>query len=140
MDENTPSEDSMTEPKYNHHFLQHPIKEEWFGKYINFEGGQQFHSKMSVLYLVVRDDKSNGDTPHIHDFDEYLSFIGLDPDNPDYLGGEIDLCLGEEREKHTINKSTTVFIPKGMKHLPITFKKIDKPFVLAHLFLTDFYT
>ncbi|OGO07832.1 MAG: hypothetical protein A2Y92_04700 [Chloroflexi bacterium RBG_13_57_8] len=130
----------MTAPKYKHHFHRHPVKEEWFGKYINFEGGQAFHSRMSALYVVIRDDKSNGDTPHTHDFDEYLSFIGLDADNPDYLGGEVDLCLGEEQEKHTINKSTTVYIPKGMKHLPITFKKIDKPFVLAHLFLTDSYT
>ena len=95
---------------------------------------------MSAVYLIVRDDKANGDAPHTHDFDEYLSFIGLDPDNPDYLGGEADLCLGEEEEKHTINTSTTVYIPKGMKHLPLTFKRIDKPFVLAHLFLTDAYT
>jgi hypothetical protein len=130
----------MAAPKYNNNFHQHPIKEEWFGKYINFEGGQQFHSKMSALYLVVRDDKSNGDTPHTHSFDEYLSFIGLDPDNPDYLGGEVELCLGEEQEKHIINKSTTVYIPKGMKHLPITFTKIEKPYLLAHLFLTDAYT
>jgi hypothetical protein len=130
----------MEAPKYTNNFHQHPIKEEWFGKYINFEGGQQFHSNMSALYLIVRDDKSNGDTPHVHNFDEYLSFIGLDPDNPDYLGGEVDLCLGEEQEKHTINKSTTVFIPKGMKHLPMKFKTIEKPFVLAHLFLTDAYT
>ena len=130
----------MTTLKYDHNFYRHPIEEEWFGKYINFEGGEQFHSKMSAVYLVVRDDKPNGDTPHTHDFDEYLSFIGLDPDNPDYLGGEVDLCLGDEQELHTINQSTTVYIPKGMQHLPIIFKKIDKPFLLAHLFLTDAYT
>lgn len=129
----------MTAPKYNHHFCQHPKEDEWFGKYIKFDGGQQFQANLSALYLVARDDKANGDTPHTHDFDEYLSFIGLDPDNPDYLGGEVALCLGDEQESHTIDKSTTVYIPKGMKHLPITFKKIDKPFLLAHLFLTDAY-
>lgn len=126
--------------KYDNLFLDHPVKEDYFGKYVNFEGGQQFKTPVSALYLVVRDTKPNGDTPHKHDFDEYLSFIGLEPDNPDYLGGDIELCLGEEQEKHYFNKSTTVYIPKGLKHLPLTFKKVEKPFLLVHLFFTPIYT
>jgi hypothetical protein len=126
--------------KYDRNFLPHPVKEEWFGKFISFEGGDQFNSKFSALYVVIVDGRSSSDVPHTHPFDEYLSFIGLDVDHPDVLGGEVDLWLGEESEKHTIKQSTTVFIPKGMKHLPIHFRKVDKPFVLAHLFITDKYT
>jgi hypothetical protein len=126
--------------KYDQLFFQHPVMNEWFGPYVNFEGGKVFNTPMSALYLVVRDDKSNSDTPHVHDFDEYLSFVGLDPDHPEYLGAEIDLCLGEEQEKHTFNKTTTIYIPKGLKHLPLTFRKIEKNFLLVHLFLTPAYT
>ncbi|MDD5703638.1 MAG: hypothetical protein PHU23_16515 [Dehalococcoidales bacterium] len=133
--------DSKANPtKYGNLFFHHPVQEEFFGKYVRFEGGDQFNTPMSALYLIIRDDKSNSDTSHTHDFDEYLSFVGLDPDNPDYLGGEIEICLGEEQEKHYFNKSTSIYIPKGFKHLPLTFKKIYKPFMVVHLFLTPHYT
>ncbi|OGN96895.1 MAG: hypothetical protein A2Z77_00420 [Chloroflexi bacterium RBG_13_51_36] len=62
---------------------------------------------------------------HTHDCDEILGFAGSDPYNPRELNGEIELWL--EDEKHTINKSCLVFIPRGMKHCPMLIKKIDKP-------------
>ena len=129
----------MPAVKYDRNFLPHPVQTNWTGKFISFEGGPEFKSGFSALYIIIRDDTSGSDVPHTHEFDEYLSFIGLDPDNPDSLGGQAELCLGEELEKHIIKKSTTVFIPEGLKHLPIHFTKVDRPFVLAHLFVTPRY-
>jgi hypothetical protein len=130
----------MAARKYDKYFMPHPAKNDWTGKYISFEGGPQFDSGFSALYIVIRDDQSGSDNPHTHDFDEYLSFIGTDADNPDALGGQVELCLGDELEKHIIQHSTTVFIPEGLKHLPIHFTRVDRPFVLAHLFVTRQYT
>ena len=121
-------------------YFKPATKEGYFGKFVDFEGGEQFKAPFSALYLVVRDDKPNGDKPHTHDFDEFLSFVGLDADNPEELGAEIEICLGEEQEKHLFNKTTTIYIPKGLKHLPLTFLKVHRPFLLAHLFLTPAYT
>jgi hypothetical protein len=129
----------MAAAKYDSNFLPHPAKEDWTGKFISFEGGPEFNCKFSSLYIVIRDDRSGSDVPHVHEFDELLTFVGLDPDHPDVLGGEVELCLGDELEKHVIRQSTTVFIPKGLKHLPIHFTKVVKPFVLAHIFLTKKY-
>ena len=62
-----------------------------------------------------------------HPFDEVLVFIGTDLENPTELGGEIELMLGDE--KHIINKTCLVFIPRGLKHLPLTVKRVDRPIV-----------
>lgn len=62
---------------------------------------------------------------HTHDFDETLGFVGTVPDDPHALGGEMDLWL--EDEKFTITKSCLIYVPRGMKHLPLTLKKIDYP-------------
>lgn len=62
---------------------------------------------------------------HTHDYDEILGFFGSDMENIHDLGGEVELWL--EDEKHIINKSCLVFIPKGMKHCPLYFRRIDKP-------------
>ena len=62
---------------------------------------------------------------HTHDCDEILGFAGSDPYNPRELGGEVDLWL--EDEKYTINKTCFIFIPRGMKHCPLFFIRVDKP-------------
>ena len=62
---------------------------------------------------------------HSHDFDEYLLFLGTNQKDPRDLGGEVELWLGGE--KHVITKSCAVFIPAGIKHAPIYFKRIDTP-------------
>jgi hypothetical protein len=65
--------------------------------------------------------------PQTHPFDEVLGFVGTDIDHPHDLGGELELCLGDE--KHTLTKSCLVFIPKGLKHLPLTVRRVDRPII-----------
>jgi hypothetical protein len=62
---------------------------------------------------------------HSHDFDEVLGFIGSDWKNPGELNGEIELWL--EDEKYILTKSCVVFIPKGLKHLPLSVLRVDRP-------------
>lgn len=68
---------------------------------------------------------TGGPPSHVHDFDEVLGFLGSDPNNPRDLGGEVELWIGDE--KHILTKSCLVFIPKGLKHCPLIFRKVDKP-------------
>lgn len=62
---------------------------------------------------------------HSHDFDKVLAFIGSDSENPRKLNGEIELWL--EDEKYILTKSCVVFIPKGLKHLPLRVLRVDRP-------------
>jgi hypothetical protein len=80
--------------------------------------------------FVLRPDKdpSPQAKPHNHNYDEYLIFLGTDPDNPSNLGGEIELWL-DENEKHILKNSCAVFVPKGLYHTPLIFSKVEKPII-----------
>jgi hypothetical protein len=62
---------------------------------------------------------------HAHDFDEILAFMGSRKENPQDLNAEIEFWI--EDEKYVITKSTVIFIPRGVRHLPMECKRIDSP-------------
>ena len=67
--------------------------------------------------------------PHVHeDWDEIIGIYGTDAEDPYDLGGEIQMTLGDE--VYTITRSSVIFIPKGLQHCPLIFKKISKPVIL----------
>jgi mannose-6-phosphate isomerase-like protein (cupin superfamily) len=71
---------------------------------------------------------------HKHDFDQFLCFVGGDITNMVDLGGEVELTLSED--------GTIVYIPKGLYHCPLNFKKVNdpnKPILFHDLFFTSEY-
>jgi hypothetical protein len=62
---------------------------------------------------------------HSHDFDEVLGFIGTVRSDPYDLGGEIEFWLDDEQ--YIFNKTCLIFVPKGLKHLPLIFRRVDSP-------------
>jgi len=67
---------------------------------------------------------------HTHDYDEIILHIGTDPNNPEDLGGEIE--IGVDGEPVTINSTSAIYVPKGVKHGPLVWKRFERP----HLELT----
>jgi len=68
--------------------------------------------------------------PHAHDFDQFLIFVGGDLKNMTDLGGEVELTLGEnekELEKFVFTTATAVYIPAGLLHNPLNFKRVNDP-------------
>jgi len=63
--------------------------------------------------------------PHAHKHDEVLALFGCDPENPHELHAECEFWI--EDEKHIVTKSCLLFIPKGTRHGPIGFTRIDRP-------------
>jgi hypothetical protein len=80
-----------------------------------------------------------GGEPHKHDFHQILCFVGGDPNNIRDFGAEIEVCLGEEMEKHIITSNAAVTIPPGLYHCPINFIKVDKPVVFLEVMLVGKY-
>ena len=62
---------------------------------------------------------------HAHDYDEIVIHIGTDPTNQEELGGEIEFMM--DGQPLIINKTSAVFVPKGVMHGPLTWKKYSKP-------------
>lgn len=78
--------------------------------------------------------------PHSHDEDEYLVFLGSRlPDVFDF-SADIDFYLGEEMEHYVIDKATIIYIPKGMLHCPLNFKRIDIPILFHAILLAPRFT
>ena len=129
----------MAERKYEKHVFQHPINYGDFGPSIEFVGEKDFNSNFSLICLPVTKPVLMEEYPHSHEFDMYITLIGLNPNGLEDLGGEIELYLGEEKEKYVITKPTSVYMPKGMIHCPLEFKRVDKPILLIHATLASKY-
>ena len=65
----------------------------------------------------------------VHDFDQVMIWMGLDTYDLGYLGAEVNLSLGEEKEMHRVTTSTAVAVPKGMPHFPATIERMDDRFI-----------
>lgn len=78
-------------------------------------------------------DPSGGFPQHVHNYDEILGFFGTDTEDVYDLGGEIEFWLDDE--KYLLTRSCLIFVPKGMKHCPIVFKRIDRP-IFHFIFVT----
>jgi hypothetical protein len=74
---------------------------------------------------------------HTHDWDQLLCFIGGNSQDFFDFGAEIEFYLGDER--FFINTTTLVWIPKGLVHGPLEFKKIHKPIMFNNIVLAAKY-
>ncbi|MFC1932152.1 hypothetical protein ACFLXU_00775, partial [Chloroflexota bacterium] len=65
---------------------------------------------------------------HYHTNSEMFYFIGTNPDDPNDLGGEIEIYLGSgiNAEKHVITKPSLVLVPGGVPHTPWVFRKVNR--------------
>ncbi|HEY97181.1 MAG TPA: hypothetical protein G4O16_03260 [Dehalococcoidia bacterium] len=77
--------------------------------------------------------------PHSHDHDQFLVFSGTNPMDVRDFGAEIEICLGEQGEKHVINGPVIVHIPSGLMHGPLDFIRIDKPILFLDIYLAPTY-
>lgn len=70
---------------------------------------------------------------HSHDYEEVVMLIGSDPNNPEYLGAEIEFRIDDQ--PLTFDTTTATYVPKGIKHGPLTWKKIDRPHLLMPIII-----
>lgn len=75
--------------------------------------------------------------PHKHHTSETYSFVGLNPENPEDLGGTVEFWIGKgnEAEKYIITEPTTIILPKNTVHFPMYVKEVHNPFLM--LTVTD---
>lgn len=93
---------------------------------------------IDFVYLWSGDEKGPNHPEHSHEWGEVFGFIGTNRDDVNDLGGEIEFWLGGE--KYLFTKSSLVWVPPGLKHCPIQFNRIDRPFILFTLGMTREYT
>ena len=93
---------------------------------------------MSHTWIHEVDEAHQWVSEHSHDYDEVLIWTGSDPANPEDLGAEIYLDI--EGVRHTITTSGSVYIPAGVRHCPLGFIRVTRPFNFSALSLSPEYT
>ena len=96
--------------------------------------GIKHRMKWDYVYKPVKMEEA-----HSHDFEEFLCFMGTNPNNKEDFGAEIEVSMGKEGEKQVINTPAVVVIPKGVVHSPINFNKVDKPIVYCCIYMSREY-
>ena len=71
----------------------------------------------------------SGHPPHIHKEAELLFHIGMNPEDPSDLGGEVVIYMGPELERHVFTRSTVVYIPPNFIHCPWTPVRTWRPWI-----------
>lgn len=62
---------------------------------------------------------------HVHDYDEMIGFYGSNPADPYDLGAEMDVTVNGE--VHKLTRTTLMFLPAGVPHMPLSIKRVDRP-------------
>ena len=75
--------------------------------------------------MVIQDDSQDAVKPHAHDYDEVQAVFGTNLEDPYDLGGEMEFYI--DGEKQIITKSCLIFLPKGLQHGPIYWRRMDRP-------------
>jgi hypothetical protein len=130
----------MAETKYGHLFVPEPLHR---SGYPPFKDMLLFVLQKAINFQIrfthVSVPFNGGELPHKHDFDEVFIFVPCSDDLRAY-DAESELFLGEEGEKHIINRTTAVHVPAGLIHCPLNHKRVGTPFFFVNCPLTPEYT
>lgn len=92
---------------------------------------------MTYCWIHERTTPVQWVSEHEHEYDEVLMWTGNNPDDVHDLGAEIYLDI--EGERRIITTSGSVYIPAGVRHCPLGFNRVDRPFRFSALSLNPDY-
>jgi hypothetical protein len=132
----------MTANKYDQYFVKEPLG--YRGGYFPVVytngskdyGGAEFSLRIHYITepgILIKE-------PHSHDFDQFYFFLNADFSDIKGFNAEIEFALGEEVDTRLITVPTTVHVPKGMVHGPLSFKRVDKPIIFIDTLLSAQYS
>jgi hypothetical protein len=66
---------------------------------------------------------------HSHPFAEIVLLVGSDPRNLRDLGGIVEwgMGAGDDAERFTLTSTTAIYVPPGVPHAPLIYKRVDRP-------------
>jgi hypothetical protein len=124
----------MAKTKYGHFIKELSFKD--YGPGLCRQGtemnGKLLGYDLNIQYGAYWAAGKMGKPPYdaeVHDFDQVMIFMGLDTYDMGYLGAEIELTMGREKETHMITTATAVAVPKGIPHMPATIGRMDDRFI-----------
>jgi hypothetical protein len=135
----------MADTKYGKYIIKEPLEKGRVAPSMHIcaeEGclGTQFAGfPVEVQLLTITQPISFPHPAHVHDADEIFFIFGSNPTNYYEFDAEIEIYFGEEREKHIVDSTCIIYVPKGVLHAPIAITKVNKPFQWMHVLFTPKY-
>jgi hypothetical protein len=125
---------SSFSPEFNSAYAEYAHRILWMDNAV-VDGAFQMNTSW-YLNPPKRDIVEN--FPHVHEFDELIGFYGSDPENPYDLGGLIEFSI--MGEKHDLTRSSLIFVPAGVEHLPLNIVRVDRPIFHFSISMSGEYT
>jgi len=88
--------------------------------------GSNLYLEIGWIYEMLEPNPHIFEHSHDH-YNEVVLHIGSDPSHPEDLGGEIEFVVGGE--PLIFDKTSALFVPAGVKHGPVTWKKVRRPHI-----------
>ncbi|MGD9158432.1 MAG: hypothetical protein PVG39_08510 [Desulfobacteraceae bacterium] len=133
----------MAETKYGKYIIREPLEKGGAPSlHICAEKGcvgESLNFPVEVQLLVVTQPVTFPHPAHAHDGDEIFFIFGSNPQNYYDFDAEIEVHFGEEGEKHIIDSTSILYMPKGLVHGPIAITKVNKPFQWMHVLFASTY-
>jgi mannose-6-phosphate isomerase-like protein (cupin superfamily) len=135
----------MAETKYGKYIIKEPLEKGRSAASLHICGEEgcfgsifpNFPAEVQLLYIDQAFTMIP--KPHAHDVDELFFIFSGNPSNLHEFDAEIEIYMGEEGEKHIINTTSIVYVPKGVVHCPAIIKKVNKPFMWMHVLFEGQY-
>jgi hypothetical protein len=89
-------------------------------------GGRDLTFQWSCITQPLEMDQE----PEVSDRDQFLLFASTNLDDVRDFDAEVAVPLGPQRQRQPIHEPTFVYIPAGMVHGPIEFKRVGSPIAL----------
>ncbi len=132
----------METTKYEKYFVREPLHWNTFPPYaprLLFDSKNHFPEMNFGIRYTYINTPIHMERPHAHDFDQFFCFMGT-PEDLRVFDGEVEVHLGEEDTVNIINSTTVVFVPRGMIHCPMVWKRVTKPMMFINIVLAGSYT
>jgi hypothetical protein len=130
----------VAETKYGHLLINAPITMRNWGKGLTLNAAKYFPELQYWLrWNLITQPWLMEPEPHSHEFDQALHVFGANSMDISEFEAEVVVSLGEEGEKHVITTPQVIYIPKGLVHCPVEFRRVDKPIVWLNIAFTGDY-
>jgi len=128
--------------KYEKYIVRDPLSWNIFPPYtprLLFDSKNYYPEMDFGIRYTYINEPIQMERPHAHDFDQFFCFMGT-PEDQRIFDGDVELYLGEEETKNIINSASVVYVPKGMVHCPIIWKRVSQPMMFINIVLASSYT
>jgi hypothetical protein len=126
--------------KYGHLILRDAFKKHHQMEGLSAGGDEMNANCILTHHIFIKPEYILKESHYHDDFMQILCFLGTNPmDVHDFGGAEIEMCLGQEEEKHIIKAPVIIPIPAGVPHGPLYVKKVPKPIIFLEIMLTRKY-